>query len=262
MRLVVEAEFIGFTEELEGAVRFMYLDVLGLVTCGYGNLINTPASAAALPWRRKDGSYATRAEILADWALVRSRRDLAQLGGGHFADVAQLRLDDQGVANLVHAKFLENEKALQKRYADYETWPACAQLAVHSLAWACGAAYHFPQMDVALAGRDFDTAAREIEMTPAHNPGNNLKKRNLANEILMRNAQRVESYHLDPDTLAWGYLLGVSDRDTSPELVNPASDPPPPLPPLPLINTPIMGQDSAATLPTCYPSPKEPDDAA
>ncbi len=253
MRPSVLESFVGFTRDFEGATTFMYLDVLGYVTTGYGNLINTTAAATALPWRRPDGTYASRDEIIAEWAKVRSHREMALGGGMAFAKVTTLRLDAQGVANLVRTTIDRNEVFLAHRYSAYfyETWPACAQMAVHSLAWACGPAYRFPKMDAALADRDFETAAREIEMTPKSNPGNNLKARNRANELLMRNAQRVDAFRLDPDTLNWTSLLGVNEAETLPDLskFNEDSDPPPPLVQL---NTPIM---TPASKPTTYPRP-------
>ncbi len=238
MRPSVGESFVGFTRDLEGACTWMYLDVLGYVTTGCGNMINTPQSAAALPWRRPDGSYATRDEVIADWALVRSRTDLERNGGGAYAHVAKLRLDAQGVSDLVRSTLERCDGDMKRRYPDWETWPACAQMACLSLAWACGDHYDFPHMDRALANRDFAEAAREVEMTPAHNPGNNLAARNRANEILMRNAQRVEAFHLDPDLLAWADDLSVADAPTIPALDDPDSEP-----------------NTTASCPTVYPSP-------
>ncbi len=225
MRQSVLDSFVGFTRDLEGPTNWMYLDVLGLVTTGFGNLINTPASACALPWRHADGSFASRDEIIAEWATVRTHKEMAPHGGGAFAKVTKLRLDAYGVDSLVRNTIARNDEAMKRRYPDWESWPAAAQMACMSLAWACGSAYAFPDMDRALANRDFETASREIEMTPEHNPGNNLKARNLANETLMRNAQRVEAFHLDPDTLNWTSLLIGSDEETQPDLTNPASSP-------------------------------------
>lgn len=216
---------MGFTRDLEGPTSWMYLDVLGYVTTGYGNKIGTPAAACALPWRRPDGSYASRDEILADWANVRSRIDMAKGGGGAFAKVARLRLDAQGVSDLVRGTMLRVDADMKRRYQDWETWPACAQMACMSLAWACGDNYKFPNMDRALANRDFEEASREIEMTPEHNPGNDLHRRNAANEMLMLNAARVENYHLDPDMLNWTSLIGVAEAETLPELPAAPSSP-------------------------------------
>ena len=49
--------------------------------------------------------------------------------------------------------------------------------------------------------------------------------RNIANKLLMRNAQRVEDYKLDPDMLEWKNLIGIDDVPTLPELPTCADEP-------------------------------------
>ena len=259
MRSAVAETFGGFTRDFEGAVTWMYLDVRGFVTTGYGNLIDDTASVCALPWRHSDGTFANRDEVIAAWATVRGKRGQrdphgvfwTDRGGGIFEQFTTLRLDAMGVDALVRGVMARNDEALKRRYPEWESWPACAQLACMSLAWACGVHYDFPSMDRALANRDFAEASREIEMTHEHNPGNNLKRRNAANETLMANAQRVEAYHLDPGTIEWTTVIGVHDLDTVPALEAPDSEP-----------------TTAATYPTIHPlrydrGPDDPpDDAA
>lgn len=234
MRDVVADSFMAFTRGFEGAVSWMYLDVKGLVTTGYGNLINDTASVCSLPWRHQGGALANRDEVIAAWATVRGKqgqRDQhgvlwTQHGGGVFAQFTTLRLDDAGVETLVRGVMGRNDAALARRYPEWESWPACAQLACMSLAWACGVHYDYPAMDRALANRDFAEASREIEMTPEHNPGNNLKRRNAANETLMANAQRVEAYRLDLSLIEWTTVIGVHELDTVPALeIAPDSEP-------------------------------------
>jgi len=234
MRAAVAESFTGFTRDLEGPTNFMYLDVRGFVTTGYGNLIDDTVSVCALPWRHPDGTFANRDEVIAAWATVRGKRGQrdphgvpwTDRGGVIFAQFTTLRLDAMGVDALVRGVMSRNDEALKRRYPEWESWPACAQLACMSLAWACGTGYDFPAMDRALANRDFAEASREIEMTPVHNPGNNLKRRNAANETLMANAQRVEAYHLDPSLIEWTAVIGVHDLDTVPAIdVAPDSEP-------------------------------------
>lgn len=216
MRPCVRVASVALARHFEGPTCWMYLDVLGLVTTGYGNLIASPQSAVALPWRQPDGSLASRDEILAEWSSVRKRTDLAPHGGGAFACVTRLRLDAAGVAHLVDSTLERFDSALARRYAEWEDWPACAQMACLSLAWACGAAYAFPRMDLALARGDFEAASGEIEMTPEHNPGNHLEGRNKANRVLMRNAAHVVAFGLDPDMIDWAHELGPVEPSVSP----------------------------------------------
>jgi GH24 family phage-related lysozyme (muramidase) len=234
MRASVAEAFPEFTKDLEGGLNYLYLDKLGFPTTGYGNLVNTQTSVCALPWKRPDGSLATRDEIIAEWATIRAligQRNphgvlWTDCGGVIFAQFTTIRLDADGVAGLVRRTIEADEDAMKRRYSDWETWPACAQMACMSLAWACGANYDFPKMDRALANRDFAEASREIDMTAMHNPGNDLRRRNHANETLMLNASRVESFDLDPDLLDWTNEIDVSGEITQPSIPeNAASSP-------------------------------------
>ncbi len=64
------------------------------------------------------------------------------------------------------------------------------------------------------------------EYTPEglHNAG--LALRNVANALLMRNAHRVQAFHLDPELLDWTHDLSVADVPTVPAVDNPASSDP------------------------------------
>ncbi len=70
----VQSYFRIFSAPLEGCVPYMYLDVLGLVTVGVGNLVDPITLAQALPLRFKNrpgiaapGSPATPDQIAAEW---------------------------------------------------------------------------------------------------------------------------------------------------------------------------------------------------
>lgn len=220
------AAFVAFTRDLEGDTTWMYLDKLGYLTTGYGNMIDTPRAALSLPWRRPDGSLAMRDEVLSAWALVRSRQDMREGGGGHYAKLTTLRLDRDGLASLVARTLAGNDLALQRRHPEFNDWPACARMCVHSITWACGTGYDFPKMDRALAAQDFAAAAEETEMTKASNPGNDLTRRNSANRLLMLNAAHVQAFHLDPELLNWtSDLARTSAAETEPAIPNPPSEP-------------------------------------
>jgi len=201
MKSSVEAAFRAFSSRFEGAVNFMYLDVKGLVTTGIGNLIDPGGVAMALPWLKPDGTPASRGEIASEWANVKSRDDLKLRGGMIYKTITKLRLSDEGVTNLLLGVLHLNNAALVKRFPDFEDWPADAQLATHSMAWACGTGFRFPKLAAALLAADFRVAATECHMNTAGNPG--LIPRNAANEVLYRNAAVTRDLHLDPDHLCW-----------------------------------------------------------
>lgn len=179
----------------------MYLDVLGLVTTGIGNLIDTPDDALSLEWLRSDGSVATRREVAAEWTAVKARKDLAQRGGGAFKAITRLRLSDAGLHDLFNRTLDRMARQLATRFPGFDDWPADAQLATISMAWACGPAFRFPKLAAALNAGDFATAAVECKMNEAGNPG--LKPRNAANRLLYENAAAVVARDLDPELLYW-----------------------------------------------------------
>ena len=170
----VLAAFVPQQMEVEGWLPFMYLDRLGLVTTGLGNLLDLSqiqpqnpdpgAPARSLPWVKPDGTRATPAEITDEWRRVKARTDLiSPVGGRAFANVARLRLPKEAISALVRTRFLANEELLAKRYPFYPELPAPAQSGLHAIAWGTGPSYHAPALDHALSASppDFHTAAEE-----------------------------------------------------------------------------------------------------
>jgi len=208
MKASVEAAFRSFSAKFEGAVNFMYLDVKGLVTTGIGNLIDPGGAALGLPWLRADGTPASRHEIAAEWAYVKSRDDLKLRGGMIYKTITKLRLSDDGVQQLLMAVLHRNNAALVARFPDFEDWPADAQLATHSMAWACGTGFRFPKLARHLLAAEFREAAGECHMNEAGNPG--LAPRNAANKVLYRNAAVTRDLHLDPEHLCWPVDMDVA----------------------------------------------------
>ena len=225
MRDSVRAAFVDFTTKFEGEVPWMYLDVLGLVTIGIGNLIDPIQTAMNLPFIREDGSPADRAEIAAEWLRIKNHPTAARQGHRATEHVAKLRLLDDGVYSLVQGKLHQHDVYLRGRFPDFADWPADAQLATHSMAWACGPAFAFPLLATALRDGDFTTAASECHIAEFHagvfNAG--IVPRNKANGILYRNAATVRAGGLDPEPLR--YPVDLSEEVTQPELV-PSRRPP------------------------------------
>lgn len=191
------SQFYDFTKRFEGECAWMYLDVLGLVTTGCGNLIDPIGLALGLPW--KIGEYrATEQEIRDSWNFVKSRDDLKLRGGGVYADLTDLRLSDTSIRALVTDKMLEMESILRVRFPGWEDLPWQAQLATLSLAWACGPRFRFPKFELALNAMDFYTCAVECRINEVGNPG--IIPRNAANKQLFLEAAHSEEPPTTPDT--------------------------------------------------------------
>lgn len=209
----------------------MYLDTLGLVTTGRGNLIDPVTPALALPWQMALpggalGVLATHDQVVGEWMRIKALQSMKMRGGGAFAAVTTLRLSPEAVNNLTWGKLLENEEMLRRSFPNLENWCADAQLALFSMAWAMGAgfAHLFPtftsqvngghyllcagppgdaRIDLAARGSSWMRDGDPGQTTPNKNPG--LRPRNLANKVLWTNAQ----YSQDPEVL-W-YPTALSD---------------------------------------------------
>lgn len=243
--------FWPMTVELEGFVPHGYLDVLGLWTIAVGNLRDTVAEAQRLPLMRADGKPATKAEIAAEhatmkaafcgvkgaedahrkcaWRGVAGKVCLAHQGWRAVSKVVAkpLRLTEEGVRAVVMEQFEAHDLGLQARYRSFEQWPWQAQLATHSMAWACGTGFgaKFPRLRAALLADDFRTAAVECHINESGNPG--VIPRNVKTKALYRAAvgELVDPSPFDLSTVAGlqralsrlGYSPGADDGIAGPK---------------------------------------------
>ena len=206
MRESVRHVFHDFSAPLEGReLRFMYLDSAepkAFVTTATGCLIDPLSMAIGLPWMRPDGVAASKAEIACCWSLVKGRQDLKRHGGMIFDRLAgnTLRLTPEGARNIVDKRLTWFDAALASKFVGWSEWPAMAQLALLSWAWAVGANARYPRMIAALRAGDFLGAALECTVNPRRGT---IVTRNTRNRILLRNAARTRDLHLDPDAIDW-----------------------------------------------------------
>ncbi len=200
MKEAVARNWRMFNEPLEGLVPFMYQDVKGLVTIGMGNLIDPISTALGLQFTKrrkpgvsKPGERATRAEIEAEWKLIKSKPELAIKGHRACDPLCSLELLPAEIDKLIRVKLQQNEAFLkrQKPFRDFDNWPADAQMSLLSMAWAMGPAFAtgWPRFSAACEGTDFNAAAQNCRMSEKGNAG--VIKRNDANQSLFRNANAV-----------------------------------------------------------------------
>lgn len=216
MRKAALDAFWDFSVKKEGYLDFMYADIKNYVTTGVGNLIDSRGSSApwtpalSLPWKhRGSGAKASQDEIIAAWKAVKARTDLNQKGGRAYKGVTNLYLEPEAIKALVYKVLASFETTLKKRFPGFESWPADAQLALISIAWAYGPGFKFPQaFHDAIGGLvpDFDKAAA-VAYAKGKLPGNLAKDRNEANLKLFTNAATVLKQHLDPDSLYFPSLI-------------------------------------------------------
>lgn len=211
--------FFSFTSHFEGYTPFMYTDSKGYVTTGIGNLIDngTSSPAQALPWKHPDGTPATSAEIDAAWHTVKNAYPAVQSVNSQ--KLTDLRLSKEDVAKLAHSKLKQNHSVLQTQYPNYTSWPAAAQMALHSISWAWGAAFarvwgSNGAAFMAALNRDkpdFRQAAQIMQTASQHeesiNPG--IRPRNAANMQLFNEAADLQSKGSGFDKLFYPAPVGV-----------------------------------------------------
>lgn len=206
MKQAVADSYTNFTTKFEGKLPFMYLDRLGLVTTGIGNLIDPIGAALGLPWKHPNGSRASASEIRDAWNTVKSHQEMNEMGGGAFGGLTSIRLSNDDIKALVNSKLSENERSLKSQFPGYDHWPADAQMAILSMAWAQGPnfSHKFPKFTRAVNQLlpDFVTAATE-----SHMQGVGIEGRNSANYDLFQNAAKVLKFGYDVEKLYWPQIL-------------------------------------------------------
>jgi len=183
MQSVVRDAWRRFNEPLEGLTNWMYLDVKGLVTTGMGNLIDPVETALCLTWYAADETIATLESVQSEWNRIKNERSLAHWGAQAASRVATLRLDDADIETLILDRLDRDEAILKANpaFADFDDWPADAQLGLLSMSWALGPGFgpRFPHFSCACAAGDFATAAQDCAISTMGNPG--VAPRNAAN---------------------------------------------------------------------------------
>ena len=181
----------AWSEQLEGRIRWMYLDIKGLVTTGVGNLIDPVEYALPLPWMvSATGQRATEAQIRAEWQHMKANPDLARRGARAAGEVATLSLTDAAVDALVLAKLEENDAVYARRILGWQAWPWQAQMVRHSIGWACGPHAGYPRFEAAVARGDWKTAITEC-LIPGEATNRGLIARNAAQRALLKELQNA-----------------------------------------------------------------------
>lgn len=217
--------FFRLSSPLEGRVPCMYLDVLGLVTFGIGNIadgVGKPdaygiAMAQRHPWRHGvNGQLATPDEVRDAWLKVKRSGRAKSFWRSYALELTDLRLSTEYLDHLVREQLFANERYIVAHHVPYEewiTWPADAQLVCMSLAWALGAGFPGlrPKFWAAMRRRDWAGASIECGLREAGNAG--VKDRNVQNRIMLANAVAVDRMGLDPDVLLWPKRVETADDE-------------------------------------------------
>lgn len=212
--------FPPFSTRFEGSVSSMYCDMLGLITTGIGCLIDPVGMALTLPWHHAStGELATQSEIAAAWEALKAQKD--KYSKLHFRFAAQLndlRLSDDAIADLLRKRLAADETVLRGYFPQWDSFPADAQLACCSMAWAVGAGWPhiFGNCARAVNAGDWVAAALCCDIKTEGNPG--VIPRNAQNRLCFTNAAVVQSNGLPIERLYWPSTPLLSDTDPAPPL--------------------------------------------
>lgn len=202
----VREAWVAYNEGLEGKLNGLYADELGLVTTGMGNKVDPAEDALGLPWcLLPSWRPATNDEVLRAWSAVKHDPLAAKQGWRRAFALPEnnVRLHDEAVDALIVSALDGFEAALRKRFPKFDEWPADAQMATLSMAWALGAAKlfkEFPKCCKALDKQDFAGAAAECKMQPDRG---SLATRNKLNFTLFHNAADCLKEDGDVEELVW-----------------------------------------------------------
>lgn len=204
--------FPKFTAPLEGCVLWPYQDILGLVTIGYGCLIEPEGLAAAVKGWTGSPSLAT---IAAEWNKVNALPKAMHFN--RYKDSCSLRLTQGGVDALLQERMELFEGTLKHFFPAWDDFPADAQLAIMAMAWACGAGFPetFTNFSSFVLKRDWVNAARCAKIREDGNPG--VHPRNLQVQLCLANAAAIDDGNYGTPALYWPNPVE--------DAIAPASDP-------------------------------------
>jgi GH24 family phage-related lysozyme (muramidase) len=180
-----------WSQGFEGRTPTMYQDVKGYITAGVGNLMDPITLALPLQWLKPDGSVASHDEIVAEWNRVKAMKP--GLFWKDYQSPDALYLSDTTIDALVLRQLDANAVVLQRYFPDFASFPAGAQRAILSIAWAVGAGFppKWPNFTNAVLAKDWTAAADNSSINSVGNPG--VIPRNAADKAALLEAASQEA---------------------------------------------------------------------
>ena len=148
--------------EHEGVVPNLYLDTLGLVTCGVGHMIPNANAMAGIPMVRSDSSEASLADKVTEWYRVK-HLEPARLPAYYEANTT-LRMTPGAITSLQDNDVDGFRQGLRSSLPGFDAFPEPAQEALLDMAFQLGArglVDKFPHLVASVKARDWKTCAAE-----------------------------------------------------------------------------------------------------
>ena len=147
----------------EGSISHMYLDTVGKVTIGVGNMLPTAESAAEHPFvHADDGTPATAEEIRAEFEHM-SEQTEGKLAA-NYKQYTKLVLTEDYIDELLNRRIDGFEQQLKRDFPKFEAYPEPAMLGLMDMAFNLGNAglvNKFPTFTKAAQDEDWSACERE-----------------------------------------------------------------------------------------------------
>ncbi len=158
----------------EGVVNHMYLDTVGLVTVGVGNMLPTPAAARMLAFvHNYDLKPATPQEITMEFDVIhdqpKGRKE------SFYKAYTKLKLTDLEIVSLFNKRVDDFVESLTHYYKHFRGYPETVQLAMLDMAFNLGAfalANRWPKLNAAINAGDWQQAAVHSLRPQSHDARN------------------------------------------------------------------------------------------
>ncbi len=149
----------------EGSIPHMYLDTVGKVTIGVGNMLRNAEAATRLPFIVKEtGDKASEDEIISEYERVAKLKP--GLTARSYKQHTKLVLTAEAIDALLDKRLSRFKSRLRKDFAGFDSFPAEAQLGLIDMAFNLGnhgLVSKFPSFTKAARSQDWKLCARECK---------------------------------------------------------------------------------------------------
>ncbi len=148
--------------EHEGVVPHLYLDTLGLVTCGVGHMIPNPNAMAGIPMVHPTGEEASLVDKVTEWYRVKALEP-ARLPA-YYAANTSLRMTPEAITTLQDEDVDGFRQGLRSLLPGFDQFPEPAQEALLDMAFQLGAKGlidKFPHLVASVKARNWQACAAE-----------------------------------------------------------------------------------------------------
>jgi GH24 family phage-related lysozyme (muramidase) len=155
------SDSVNWTMQWEGTVAWMYLDSLGNVTVGCGEMLPKADAACRLPFQNATGA-ATQAEITADFERVAAMTP-DELPDFYKADSSPI-LPLASITSMLQIRVGDNDQELRVSVAGWDQFPYSAKLAMLDMEYNLGLSgliNGYPKMMAYVLAANWKMAATE-----------------------------------------------------------------------------------------------------